>query len=173
MKISWTAPYAGGSAITSYTVKIRETDEVTYTEYGPTCDGADSAVIANRECSVLISILLAAPYSLPWGSGIYARVAAANIKGISEYSDEGNGAIILTFPDAPNSLQNNADASTGQEIVLVWSQGADGGAPIIAYRVSYDQGTGTDTFVVLAAGITEQTYSASGLTSGVTYKFKV
>ena len=41
------------------------------------------------------------------------------------------------------------------------------------YRVSYDQGQGTNTFVVLASGITEEAYIATGLTSGVTYIFKV
>lgn len=80
---------------------------------------------------------------------------------------------MLTTPDAPTDLTNDPVLTTGKIIALIWNQGATGGAPITMYRVMYDQGQGTDTFVVLATGITEQTYSASGLTSGVTYKFKV
>ena len=171
--IKWTAPYAGGSPITSYTIKIRETDEITFTEYIPTCNGADPTVMTNLECSIPVSVLRASPFGHPWGSEIFAKVAARNIKGISSDSDQGNGAIIQTLPDAPNSLMNSAAQSSGTTIVLVWNQGADGGAAIIGYRLSYDAGTGTSNFIVLAAGITGRTYSVTGLTPGVTYAFKV
>lgn len=41
------------------------------------------------------------PYSLAWGSSIYAKVSATNSKGTSVVSQGGNGAIIWTNPDAP------------------------------------------------------------------------
>jgi len=41
---------------------------------------------------------------LPWGSSIYAKVIAINYYGASVESDAGNGAIILTYPDAPVSV---------------------------------------------------------------------
>jgi len=44
------------------------------------------------------------PYNLPWGSEIYAKVTAINIYGESLSSSEGNGAVILTYPDPPINL---------------------------------------------------------------------
>jgi hypothetical protein len=59
-------------------------------------------------CSVLISDLIVAPYHLAWGSSVYAKVEAINLIGTSVISTSGNGAIILTVPDAPVSLSNVA-----------------------------------------------------------------
>lgn len=55
---------------------------------------------------MLISDLIKAPYHHAWGSSIYARVIATNVKGDSIVSNEGNGAIILTVPEAPIDLAN-------------------------------------------------------------------
>jgi hypothetical protein len=44
---------------------------------------------------------------LPWGSSIHARIVAINDIGDSVASNDGNGAIILTNPDAPYDLINN------------------------------------------------------------------
>lgn len=51
-----------------------------------------------------ISVLRSAPYGFDWGDSIHAKVKATNIVGESEYSEVGNGAIILTIPDAPLNL---------------------------------------------------------------------
>jgi hypothetical protein len=45
-----------------------------------------------------------APFSLEWGSSVYAKVITLNDYGESVASDEGNGGIILTNPEAPHSL---------------------------------------------------------------------
>jgi hypothetical protein len=57
-------------------------------------------------CAIPIEKLIVSPYSLPWGSQVFAKVRAINIIGPSEYSQQGNGAIILTNPDAPWNLEN-------------------------------------------------------------------
>jgi len=49
---------------------------------------------------------MASPYNHAWGSSIYALYSATNIYGTSIDSAEGNGAIILTVPDAPINLVN-------------------------------------------------------------------
>ena len=54
-----------------------------------------------------IATLKAAPFSLDWGKSIYAKVKAQNIVGQSDFSLEGNGAIILTTPNAPVTLVKN------------------------------------------------------------------
>ena len=63
-------------------------------------------MITNHKCSVLISDLIKSPYHMAWGASIKARVTAQNIIGSSIVSDTGNGAIILTYPDAPINLAN-------------------------------------------------------------------
>lgn len=63
---------------------------------------------------------------------------------MSAYSTAGNGAVILTVPDAPVSLQNNAAVTNSARVGIVWSAGAsNGGTAVIDYRVSWDAGTGT------------------------------
>lgn len=72
------------------------------------CDGSDSTILANKLCVVPITTLRSAPYDLPWGSSIYAKVKATNIVGTTEYSEAGNGAQIIMEPDAPINLADNA-----------------------------------------------------------------
>ncbi len=103
------------------------------------CNGANLAVISAEYCITPITTLLAAPFSLPWGSSIYTRVTAINAVGSSISSNDGNGAVILTVPDAPVSLANNAAATTATIIAMTWSPGAsNGGTVIIDYRIYYD-----------------------------------
>jgi hypothetical protein len=56
---------------------------------------------------------------------------------------------------------------------LSWTDGAgNGGAAVIDYRVSYNEGSGTD-FVTLESNIVSLPFSALPLDVGVTYTFKV
>jgi hypothetical protein len=76
---------------------------------------------------------------LPWGSSIYVKVQAINLYGVSEHSDEGNGAIILTFPDAPINLAEDTSLKSGTIIGLQWDEGLEnGGTSVLDYRLSYD-----------------------------------
>ena len=57
---------------------------------------------------------------------------------------------------------------------LVWQNGIeDGGSPVIDFKISYDEGRGDHVFVELINGLTTTSYTASGLTRGTTYQFKV
>ena len=87
-------------------------------------------------------------------------------------SAAGNGAIILTIPDAPVLLANAPLITRSNQIGITWSAGAtNGGTPVIDYRINFDYGT--DVFSIDVAGITGTTYTKTGLTAGITYKFKV
>jgi len=79
--ISWVAPFNGGSAITAYTVKIRQVDGSTYTTESANCN------VSTTTCTVPIAVLQASPYSLPWGASVHATILATNIVGISAASD--------------------------------------------------------------------------------------
>lgn len=63
-------------------------------------------------------------------------------------------------------------ARTPTTITIEWENGAaDGGAQVEDYRVTYDQAN--DDYVILESAINAQTFTATGLTSGLIYKFKV
>lgn len=91
-----------------------------------------------------IATLRSAPFNLPWGASIKAKIYAINDYGTSDASPVGNGAIILTIPDPPENLVHVASETTSEQISLVWTDAVeDGGTEIISYTVNWDQGTGT------------------------------
>jgi hypothetical protein len=58
------------------------------------------------------------------------------------------------------------------QTALTWNNGADdGGSPIIDYRILYSIGSGD--YTVLRYGINSNSFVATGLNTGTTYKFKV
>jgi hypothetical protein len=122
---------------------------------------------------VTSSKFIATPFSLPWGSSLYAKVLAINIKGNSIASDAGNGGIILTTPDSPTSLANVQAITNYNTVGLSWSNGVNnGGSTVIDYRVSYKISDDL-VFYTLESNIVSLPYSASALTVGLTYMFKV
>lgn len=125
------------------------------------------------ECTVPVQSFKTHPYLLPWGADVYAKVIAINVYGASQESDAGNGAAIITYPDAPINLSEDYSLRTATAIGLQWEEGtANGGSTVLDYQVSYDQASGTE-FVLLASGLASTTYTATGLTSGETYQFKL
>jgi hypothetical protein len=76
------------------------------------CDGTSSTIVAANSCSVPVSSLITSPFSLPFGSSVYAKVKATNLVGSSDYSTIGNGGVLLTTPGPPLSLSNNVAVST-------------------------------------------------------------
>jgi cellulose 1,4-beta-cellobiosidase len=103
---------------------------------------------------------------------VFAKISATNEKGTSSQSSAGNGAVIITYPDAPTSLQENAAVRTYSTVGLTWTASAtNGGTPVLDYRISYAVSGGT--FSVLADGVTGTSYTVSTLQPGTTYDFKV
>ena len=67
------------------------------------------------------STLLAAPYNLPYGSSIYAKVTATNDYGTSARSEEGNGAVILTVPTKV-TVSNSLFETNASQVTIKWTQ---------------------------------------------------
>jgi hypothetical protein len=152
VKVDWTAPTDNGSPITSYKVELRQSNLI-YSEELVSCNGADAAIMAALSCSVPVDTLLQAPFSLQWGSNIYARIVAVNLYGESQVSEAGHEAQILTIPDKPVSLAEVVAMRSDNSITVSWEAGAqDGGAPVLDYRISYDQSIAD--WIVLSSGIT-------------------
>lgn len=122
-----------------------------------------------------IADLIILPYYIEWGSLIYAQVRQSNIKGDSPWSIEGTGAKILTNPDAPLLLKNEAGITLATQIGLSWTIGVkDGGAPVEDYRVTmYDPEKSEYRIIQSGILIPLTSFTATGLKAGLVYKFKV
>jgi Fibronectin type III domain len=168
----WSEPVANGKPITGYKVYIRRAD-LSYVVETSLCNGLDATVTANTQCTVPLSKLTAAPFSLFKGYGVFIKVAAVNSYGDSVISDAGSGAFIVLVPDAPVNLANNPSKTSKTVISFTWEDGeSDGDRPIIDYRITYDKAT--SNFVVLDTGIVSKSYTTSVvLIAGRTYVFKV
>ena len=88
--IDWTpAPDDNGSPITSYKVFIRQSNLI-YMEELANCNGSLADVMTATQCSVPISVLTASPYSILYGSNIFAQIVAVNFYGSSLSSESGS-----------------------------------------------------------------------------------
>lgn len=170
--MTWNAPWNGGSVITSYTVTWQHSDGTTYSEDKTICDGSLAGTISTRTCTVANTIFTQAPFNIEWGSSIYAKVYATNVKGDSVLSLAGNGAEILRVPDVPTDLVDIPSITSAVQIGFSWQDGSNnGGTPVIDYLVAYAESAGV--YSTLEVGVTDMQYTATGLTAGTTYKFKV
>lgn len=109
---------------------------------------------------------------MPWGTSVWAKLIAYNFYGDSDISEPGNGAVIITYPDAPIDLTETVEARTPTSITFSWTEGFEnGGSPVIDYRITYDQAAAT--FVELQANHLETSLTTTGLTAGLIYTFRV
>lgn len=109
--VIFTAPYNGGSPVSSYKITLRQSDGVTFSEELTYCDGSDSVIKSSKRCEIPFTVFKAEPFNLDWGSSIYAKVSATNIMGESQTSSSGNGAVITRIPDPPINLMSDAAQS--------------------------------------------------------------
>lgn len=138
MAFTWAAPVANGTPITAYKVYIRQADYA-YVIDTTACNGGNTVVVANTQCTLPLSKLTSAPFSLLKGYSIYIKVIATNAYGDSLISDAGNGGLIVFVPDAPINLVDNPDVTSSSVISFSWNDPSNnGGQPILDYRVSYD-----------------------------------
>ena len=160
--ISWSEPSDNGSPITAFSVYIRKADLTTFAIDSINCDGSLAEIRNAKTCTIPITTLMASPFNFSWGASIYAKVVATNSFGNSLESELGNGAIIMTKPDAPINLAETVASRTPTSITFTWDDGANnGGDVIIDYRVSIAQET--IVYTVIAVGLTSKTFTATGL----------
>lgn len=120
-----------------------------------------------------MSTLIIQPYNYDGGDSIWAKVSAENFYGESPQSIEGNDAYYIEVPVQPISLAEDISVRTATKDGLTWSDGGDnGGSPVIDYRVNR-RVSPDGVYSVIGVSITTQSYTATGLTLGVTYDFTV
>jgi hypothetical protein len=83
------------------------------------CNGSSPVIVAETKCTIEETQFKASPFSLPWGSHIFAKVKALNVVGSSDYSQVGNGGQILTTPSAPTKPTEPL-VTTSTEITITW-----------------------------------------------------
>ena len=91
--VSWSEPEANGLIVTSYRIYVEESGGF-FSQESVDCKGASSEVVSNRQCTIQLSTLKAAPYNLVLGDSVNVKVVSLNVYGASEYSVAGSGAVI-------------------------------------------------------------------------------
>ena len=90
------------------------------------------------------------------------KVESRNAFGFSSIASNEVSIRAASIADAPTNLANNVIVTAKGVIGLTWSAGAsNGGSPIVDYRVNFH--TGSNAFVVLSTGITQTSFTATGL----------
>lgn len=172
IKFAWTAPGTGNSAITDYTVLLYQPDTNSYGEDTTLCD----ATTAQLYCTVAIADLMT-DYGYAIADLPKAKVFATNANGDGgESSPNSSGDTIALKPqEAPVPYESAATATT---LTVDWNalstNAQTGGLAITSYQLDYDQGTTSWTDLVgFSSDSTATTFTVTGLTAGVPYKFRV
>lgn len=132
--------------MTSYLVELL-TKAGEWLEEPVYCNARLSAsIIRTRLCAVPMELLRAEPFSLEFGDEVKARVAAANIVGLSAFSESSTvNALIQTAPFAPLTAPREGSLTTTSEIHIVLDAvlGAQSGnSPVLSYQIDCDMGVG-------------------------------
>lgn len=125
-------------------------------------------------CTIPITVLEAAPFSLPGRADVNAKFTATNGIGESSESTSGSGGFIAEVPDPPTTLEEDHANTHTSQVSLTWVAPIDdGGTAIIDYKVFWDQGSNNFEELTGATALTDTRYTKSGLIMGTTYVFKV
>ncbi len=162
VSVSWSPPASWGSAAArGYSVTYSTTRTGSY-DPAPGCEGSLTAIATSCTANLTDS------------SQYFFKVAAINTIGAGDASLPSG----TTVPAAPAILPSSAAAN--QQVVLNWVPGDDGGDPIVGYDVLVST-NGSASFPAAGAGCspgemnasTATSCTATGLTNGSTYQYKV
>lgn len=165
--VTWTAsPDVHSSSVTGYRITFLQNSPATYAASATSCLGAG----VSTTCTIPMSELFSAPFSLAYGANIYAKVEALNAVGYSTVSAAGTGVTVLTPPlDAPVLTRNAGTTTTS--IILDWAAIAtSGGSAVTGYELLVLSGA---SYTVVATAIAGTTYTHTGRTAGTTYTYKL
>jgi hypothetical protein len=157
LKLSWLLPTTnGGAAITDYIIQRSP-------------NGTTGWVTINDGTSNTITFT---ETGLTNGTRYYYRVLAHNAAGNSTWSNIANN-IPRTKPSAPRTLTATPTNVSGQ-VRLSWLLPAsDGGSPITDYIIQRSANGTTGWSTVIDGVSTSTIYTATGLTNGTRYYFRV
>lgn len=110
MKIDWSAPADNGASITSYIIEVKNASGA-WLQNTVYCDGADSTVLTNTECTIPMSILRdSSTFNLSREALVEPRISAVNLIGSSDPSLIPSSTVsVQTEPAAPSGLASGAN----------------------------------------------------------------
>lgn len=144
------------SLIVSWSVEITTTTVSNYTimigcangTWAPTthCNGASSTVIANQNCTIPMSVLTQAPFSLTVNSSVFVMVNAAYSNGtsysLSSSSSSYSSTTTTTAYVSPSPPGTPVTSNSGTNIIITWTAPTIG-APILNYTIMIGTISGT------------------------------
>ena len=107
----------------------------------------------------------------PAGNNLAYTVTAVNSSKVESLGSNTSLSLVSAPTAGPvptTPVIQQADASTGTQVVLTWGA-ASGAASYIVMR----QGPGDSTFVSIASGITATTFTDTNITQGATYTYEL
>lgn len=153
----------------TYSVEIQQADTIFE------ADLTNCGVTSSTACLIPVATLRASPFNLQDSDSVTARVQSTNSIGDSIDKTVGNGAQIpltLSTPGAPSNLLRTDNYLDKTQIQLGWAAPTNtGNTAIIDYRIEYAIGAGS--YQELTTGVTSVSHTATSLTPGESYKFKV
>ena len=154
VSLAWSPGSGGGSSLTGHSVEASTDGGTSWT-----------TVIADTG-SALGSATVT---GLTNGTPYLFRVSGISGSGTGLPATLGSAVSPSTTPSAPTSVA----ATVGdQQVVLTWAAGATGGSAITGYTIERNDGSGWTT-VTANTQSTSTSYTATGLTNGTAYTFRV
>lgn len=156
--LTWSAPVSnGGAAVTDYEIQY-SSDGTNWTTFSDSVSTTASVTVTG----------------LTNGAAYTFRVAAINGAGTGSYSTASSSITPFTTPGTPTSV--TPTRGNGQ-VSLSWTAPvSNGGSAIIQYRVQF-AAEGGDDYSTWSSAVstlsTSTSYVVTGLTNGMSYKFRV
>ena len=142
LHIDWIMPSENGSPISAYKILIVQSNGVTQTESTTYCDGSNFVVIANRFCEIPMSVLIAAPYSLPQGQLIKVTAYAINSVGSGTPSALNSVGELAQVPPLKPPTPPTRNSGTTQYSIMVdyaiLTGTYTGGSTVLSLNLQWD-----------------------------------
>lgn len=151
---NWSAPTGtGGSAITDYTVEYSADAGSTWSAFAHAASTATTATISG----------------LNNGTAYLVRVSAVNAVGTGPASANSSSQLVAAAPGQPNA-PTIINGST--QVTINWTAPAANGCAITGYHIELSSNGGS-SWSTVAPNATGTSYTATGLTNGTAYVFRL
>ncbi|MEX1996470.1 MAG: fibronectin type III domain-containing protein [Nitrosopumilaceae archaeon] len=168
INLSWIAPSETyGQSITGYKIE-RVVAAGTYVTVVENTGKATTYSVTGLTTGTTYTFVVSGHFSM----GGTARSNEASATPTSTSAPPPTPSPATTVPNSPSGLTATTVSPT--QINLSWTAPSNnGGSVITGYKIEEKNGTGTYSVLVANTGNTNTSYSRSGLTTGVTYTYRV